>query len=285
MVSEKISALFLLIVFVSVMVLAAGCTTPAMPGVREPSAGTWNGYVARIDGGVPFDIHTPIGKDVAQMKLNIYNDGTFEYVTNYSIRNGTLTSTGKGNFVVWSYDDETTKKYFHYDSELDTLKWESLGTIIEFRRNDREFSHQDLEQYLRQLIADAPAPTPEVTAMQAEITPVPTWEVARIESEGFRYDPTSQTIYQLNGLVRITSGIFDSVRVIVRYPDKDEYVLDVGGMGGANYTKKDFKIILNPRVENQEPAYFIRLDNNEYPAFVSNESSGQVTQIIAYNQA
>jgi hypothetical protein len=284
-VSGKIPAVFILILFLTITILGAGCTTKGIPGIREPSAGTWNGYVARIDGEPPFDITSPLGKDVARMKLNIYDDGTFEYVTNYSIRNGTLTSTGKGNFIIRAMDDETTMKYFHYDSGLDTLKWESMGTIIEFRRNDRELSHQGLVQYTNQLIAEAPTPTPEVTILYAEITPVPTYEVARIESEGFSYDPTSQTIYQLNGQVRIAFGIFDSVKVIVRYPDNDEYYLDVGGMGGANYTKKDFKVILNSRVEMQDPSYFIRLDNEEYSAIVSNESSGPVTLIIAYTRA
>jgi len=69
--------------------------------------------------------------------------------------------------------------------------------------------------------------------------------------------------------------------VILRYPDKDEYRLNLGGMGGANFTKKDVQIVLNARVKNMTPRFFIRLDQTEYPANVTlnvtRDAGGNIT--------
>jgi hypothetical protein len=276
---KKCAIIFSLLLVAGCTIASCGCTGKSLPGFHEPVVGTWDGYIARLEGVGPCEITSPVGEEVSRMRLDIYDDGTFEYSMNYSIVNGTLISTGKGNYVVKSGENETIKKYIRYDADKDTLSWENRGITTEFRRSDRIFSHGDLVDYVNRLKAEAPSVTPEVT--EAEITPVPTYEVARILSKGFGYDPTAAIIYQMNGNVAIPSGIYDSVTVILRYPDKDEYHLDVGGMGGANFTRKDFKVILNDRVRDEEPEYFIRLDNREYPAVLDSVTENG-TVIIAY---
>jgi hypothetical protein len=124
--------------------------------------------------------------------------------------------------------------------------------------------------------------TPPPTVIPTTVvTPVPTFEIASLQSEGFGFDPTSSIVYEFNGMLRTYSGVYREVSVILRYPDKDEYRLDLGGMGGANFTKKDVQIVLNARVKNMTPRFFIRLDQAEYPANVTlnvtRDAGGNIT--------
>lgn len=240
----------------------------------DPVVGTWNGFLATSSG--KNSAGDPSLKDeVAKIRLNIYPDLTFEYTTNFTIRNGTLIPTGKGNFIVRANETETERKYFRYDGEGDILKWESQDLVIEFRRNDHTFSASELLEYntlMKKIFSEE-----QVAAAVTTPTPVPTHAVAYIQSEGFGYDP-HEVAWQLNGDVFIESGKYDSVGIILRYPDNDEYQLDVGGMGGANFTKKEFKMILNDRVRNQTPAFFIRLGSAEY----STVQTGKTTDYVIY---
>jgi len=107
-------------------------------------------------------------------------------------------------------------------------------------------------------------------------TPIPTYTIAYIESEGFTVDPTTNTIYQLNGKVYTSSGRYDNVEIILRYPNNEEFSQSVGGMGGANATVKEFKVILNDRVKKLVPDYFIKLNGKEYPAEMDSTDSSTI---------
>lgn len=241
----------------------------------DPVAGTWNGFIASSgESGLPADEET--NNEIAKIRLNIYPDLAFAYTTNFTLRNGSLISTGKGNYIVKANETDRERKYFRYDEEKDILMWESQDLTIEFRRNERVFSASDLSAYNEMMKTrweeeQRALPTPRPT-------PVPTHAIAVIHSEGFGYDPTTETAYQTNGDLFIESGKYDSVQVLVRYPDNDVYTLDLGGMGGANYTRKEFKIILSDRVKNQTPGFFIRLDAHEYPAI----RTGSAQERIVY---
>ena len=276
-----ISPLFLAGVVILVIVFAgfSGCTGTQIPGTPDPVAGTWNGYVARTDTSatVPRVVLDP--EETGEMRLNIYDDGTFDYAAHYQLQQGTISSTGKGNYVVTTGTDDPIKKYIRYDSEKDSLTWESQGTSIEFRRNDKVWTHQDLVAYNDKLIAEITTPVPETTVLM--VTPEPPREIASLVSEGIGYDPTTMTSWEFNGKLAVNYGVYQSVVVTLRYPDKDEYSLDLGGMGGANFTKRDVQVIMNPRVEKMVPRYFIRLDSTEYPMNVvlnvTRDGSGNVT--------
>jgi hypothetical protein len=276
------SPLFFFLVLGILLVSAgmSGCTGTQIPGVSDPVAGTWNGYVAERSDGVPvIAMSTQDVDDIEAMRLNIYSDNTFDYAANYTLRSGSIASTGKGNYIVQSAMNATTRSYIRYDDDRDTVTWETQGVSIEFRRNDRTLTKQDLIEYNRELLAAiTPPPTIVTTAV---VTPVPTYEIASIQSEGFGFDPTSSIVYEFNGELRTYAGVFQSVWVILRYPDKDEYPLNLGGMGGANFTKKDVQIVLNARVKNMTPRFFIRLDQTEYPANVTlnvtRDAGGNIT--------
>jgi hypothetical protein len=107
----------------------------------------------------------------------------------------------------------------------------------------------------------------------ASVTPVPPRTLARILSRGFGYDPTKSTVYQMNGKIEIENGIYESVGIILRYPDNDTFQSYVGGMGGSNFTRKDFRIVIHDRVSNQTPDIFVRLDAGEYPAVETGEQA------------
>jgi|GEM_PF-2663981 len=262
-----------------VMTALSGCTTQ-VPGMADPVTGTWNGYIE--EGGTVMSVlpeGVPDADDIATMRLNIYQDTTFDLAENYSVMNGTVAPTGKGNYILQPSQKGAVKSYLHYDETKDVLTWETQGITIEFRRNDKVLTRQDLIDYDNELLA-AVTPPPTV-AMMTVVTPVPTFEIASLQSGGFGYDQTTAIVYHFEGVLRIYSGVYQSVGVILRYPDKDEYQLDLGGMGGANYTKKDVQMVLNDRVKNMTPRFFIRLDQNEYPANVTlnvtRDAGGNVT--------
>ena len=73
------------------------------------------------------------------------------------------------------------------------------------------------------------------------------------------------SIFSFKGDVSINSGTYNSVQVIIRYPDTMEYNYDAGPMGGSNPTKKPFYIYPDNRYTYEKPTYFIKLDENKYP--------------------
>ena len=276
-----------IILFVIVFTLCAGCIANQIPGIipadntkEDPVTGTWNGFSATS--GDKNIADPAIIDEVEKIRLNIYPDRSFSYTTNFTIMNGTLVPTGKGNYVVKANDTDTERKYFRFDQDQDILKWESQNMTIEFRRNDQVLTAADLADYNTRM--KEISEQEQLAASVTSPTPVPPGELAQIYSRGFGYDPTANIVYQMNGEVHIEGGLYDSVGVILRYPDKDEYQIDVGGMGGDNFTRKEFKLILNDRVINQTPAYFIRLGSTEYPALLSNETPGYTTY-TAYSNA
>ena len=269
--------LFSVVILVVVgLILCAGCTINTTPRTTQknttnddPVTGTWNGFTATSGGITPVD--PAIIRDVEKIRLNIYPDRTFSYTTDFSIRNGTLIPTGKGNYVVQANDTETERKYFRFDENLDILKWESRDMTIEFRRNDRPLTDAELSAYNTQMLE-----LYQQEKLAASATPALPQAVARILSRGFGYDPTASTVYQTTGNIEIETGVYSSVGIIIRYPDLDTYEIDVGGMGGSNFTKKDFRIVLHDRASNLTPVFFIRLDSTEYPAIRTNTTPDKI---------
>jgi hypothetical protein len=277
---RPLRAIFLTLALLLLLAGLSGCTTTQVPGMADPITGTWNGYVEEsgtVTSILPEGI--PDADDIAAMRLNIYNDNTFDLASNYTVRSGSVAPTGKGNYIMQSSQKSTVKSYRHYDETKDILTWETQGIIIEFRRNDKAFTKQDLIDYDNELLAAVTVPPTVVPT--TIVTPVPTFEIASLQSEGFGYDTTTGIVYHFNGVLRIYQGVYQDVMVILRYPDKDEYHLDLGGMGGANFTKKDVQIVLLDRVKNMTPRFFIRLDQAEYPANVTlnitRDAGGNIT--------
>ena len=259
--------------FIILVVLCAGCTlnfnqkgTKVNTTPEDPVTGTWNGFtVTAGNASIP---DPSLTNDVEKIRLNIYPDLSFAYTTNFTIRNGTLIPTGKGNYAVKANETETDRKYFRYHENLDILHWESRNITLEFRRNDRELTPAELDEYNTRMLD---AYTREQQA--ASVTPVPLRTLARILSRGFGYDPTKSTVYQMNGKIEIENGIYESVGIILRYPDNDTYQSDVGGMGGSNFTRKDFRIVIHDRLSNQTPGVFVRLNSREFPAIETGEQA------------
>lgn len=117
-------------------------------------------------------------------------------------------------------------------------------------------------------------PTPTATVMTPEpitpvkttipITPLPANEIARIKVDHFGPDPDTGTIYEFKGKVQIREGPYTSVQVLLLYPDKQEYTYDVGGMGGANATIKEFSLFPADRYKGTNPEKIIVLDGMRY---------------------
>jgi len=259
--------------FIVLLVLCAGCTlnfnqkgTKVNTTPEDPVTGTWNGFLVTAgNNSIP---DPSITDGVEKIRLNIYPDLSFAYTTNFTIRNGTLIPTGKGNYAVKANETETDRKYFRYNENLDILQWETRNMTLEFRRNDRPLTSAELDEYNTRMLD---AYTQKQQA--ASVTPVPPRTLARILSRGFGYDPTASTVYQMNGKIEIENGIYDSVGIILRYPDNDTYQSDVGGMGGSNFTRKDFRIVIHDRLSNKTPGVFVRLDAGEYPAVETGEQA------------
>jgi len=80
----------------------------------------------------------------------------------------------------------------------------------------------------------------------------------------FGFDPTTGIVYSFKGDVSINSGTYNSVQVIIRYPNSQTYNYDAGPMGGSNPTIKPFFIFPDTRYKNDEPTFYIQLDKNKY---------------------
>ena len=96
------------------------------------------------------------------------------------------------------------------------------------------------------------------------ITPLPVNEIARIRVDHFGMNPTTETIYEFVGKVQVNNGPYQSVQVILRYPDSQEYAYDAGGMGGANATLKPFSLFPADRYKGTNPEKIIVLDGKRY---------------------
>ena len=119
-----------------------------------------------------------------------------------------------------------------------------------------------------------PGATPPKTAMVPDtitpvktttvITPLPVNEIARIRVDHFGMNPATGTIYEFVGKIQVNNGPYQSVQVILHYPDSQEYAYDAGGMGGANATQKPFSLFPADRYKGTNPEKIIALDGKRY---------------------
>lgn len=117
-------------------------------------------------------------------------------------------------------------------------------------------------------------PTPPATVLTPEpltplktttpITPLPAGEIARITVDHFGMDKTTATVYEFRGKVQIRDGRYTSVKVLLRYPDGQEYSSDAGGMGGAEAVIKEFALFPDNRYMGSNPEKIIVLDGKKY---------------------
>lgn len=115
--------------------------------------------------------------------------------------------------------------------------------------------------------ARAPVLTPDpITPVKttSPVTPLPAGEIARIRVDHFGMNPTTETIYEFMGTVMVNKAVYQSVQVILRYPDTQEYVSDIGGMGGSNPTVKEFALFPADRYKGINPEKIIVLDGRRY---------------------
>ena len=126
-------------------------------------------------------------------------------------------------------------------------------------------------------------PTPPATVMTPEpITPVktttmitrlPSNEIARIKVDHFGMNPSTESIYEFVGTLQVSDGPYQSVQVILRYLDSQEYAYDLGGMGGANATLKPFYLYPADRYKGTNPEKIISLDGKRYATEYRYENS------------
>ena len=117
-------------------------------------------------------------------------------------------------------------------------------------------------------------PAPEATTMTPDtttpvrtttiVTRAPTDEIARITVDHFGLDPSTGDVYEFVGKVQVSNGVYQSVQVILRYPDGQEYAFDAGGMGGSNATIKQFSLFPDDRYNGTNPQKVIALDGKRY---------------------
>jgi hypothetical protein len=122
--------------------------------------------------------------------------------------------------------------------------------------------------------ASTTGPTPPATVMTPEpitplktttlITRLPVNEIARIKVDHFGMNPSTETIYEFVGTLQVNDGPYQSVQVILRYPDGQEYAYDLGGMGGSNQTLKPFFLYPADRYKGTNPDKIIVLDGKRY---------------------
>ena len=122
-------------------------------------------------------------------------------------------------------------------------------------------------------LATAPVPTPVLE------TAVPRVELARLQVDQFGLDPSAGNVYEFTGKVSISSGVYRSVVIIIRYPDRQEYSYDAGGMGGSNATIKPFFLHPGDHYRGQNPQQIIQLDNQRYGTVYRYEN-GMLTWIV-----
>jgi hypothetical protein len=140
--------------FVIFLIFISGCPNNSTILFNDPTVGTWNGYAAKVDGQSNIFVTAIVGDDVSKIILNVYNDGSFEYVINNVIVQGKMVSTGKGNYIIKSTDNEAIKRYFRYNDANDFLILEMSGFSIEFRRNDKIWTKQEFTNYANNLIRE-----------------------------------------------------------------------------------------------------------------------------------
>ena len=117
-------------------------------------------------------------------------------------------------------------------------------------------------------------PTPPATVLTLEpitplktttlITPLPVNEVARIKVDHFGLNPATENVYEFVGTLQVDKGPYNSVQVVLRYPDTQEYSYDLGGMGGSNQTLKSFSLFPADRYMGTNPEKVIVLDGKRY---------------------
>ncbi|MDD1685144.1 MAG: hypothetical protein LUQ19_04550 [Methanoregula sp.] len=122
--------------------------------------------------------------------------------------------------------------------------------------------------------ASTTGPTPPATVITPEpitpvktttlITPLPANEIARIKVDHFGMNPSTETVYEFVGTLMVSGGPYQSVQVILRYPDSQEYAFDLGGMGGSNQTLKPFSLFPADRYKGTNPEKIISLDGKRY---------------------
>jgi len=135
-------------------------------------------------------------------------------------------------------------------------------------------------------------PTPQAAVMTPDtitpvktpvlVTPLPVGEVARIEVDHFGMNPSTETVYEFVGKIHVNNGPYQSVKVILRYPDTQEYMYDAGGMGGANATQKPFYLYPADRYRGTNPQKIVELDTKRYGT-VYNYDNGVISWISRTN--
>jgi hypothetical protein len=96
------------------------------------------------------------------------------------------------------------------------------------------------------------------------VTRAPTNEIVRITVDHFGLDPSNGDVYEFTGVVSINGGEYQSVQVILRYPDSQEYAYDAGGMGGSNATVRSFFLYPSDHYMGTNPEKIIALDGKRY---------------------
>ncbi|HSA37746.1 MAG TPA: hypothetical protein P5013_02500 [Methanoregula sp.] len=104
------------------------------------------------------------------------------------------------------------------------------------------------------------------------VTKLPVNEIARIKVDHFGMNPATESIYEFVGKVQVNEGVYQSVQVILRYPDSQEYSYDAGGMGGSNQTLKPFSLFPAERYKGTNPEKIIVLDGKRYGTFYRYEN-------------
>lgn len=120
----------------------------------------------------------------------------------------------------------------------------------------------------------ATGPTPPATVLTPEpvtplttatiVTALPVNELARIKVDHFGLNPATENVYEFVGTLHVSGGPYQSVKVILRYPDTQEYVADMGGMGGSNATLKPFSLFPDNHYMGTNPDKIVVLDGKGY---------------------
>jgi len=103
-------------------------------------------------------------------------------------------------------------------------------------------------------------PTPPPTVPM--VTRSPQRDLADILTEGSGFG--SGSIFQYTGKISVLNNTFQSVRIILSYPDGREYYCDMKGMGGSHASTQPFVIFPADQYKGQGPRYILELDGNRY---------------------
>ena len=113
-------------------------------------------------------------------------------------------------------------------------------------------------------VTTTPAPPPVTTLVAQE--PV---EMAYLEKTDCSVTDDKVTTCRCRGNIRIRSGIYDEVQVIAKYPDNNTFASGIVSMGGSNVTLKSFILFPDLKYQDEEPAFFVRLDKAWYPVIMN----------------